>query len=97
MPRRGSAEPAAPERTCVGCRRRAPQRELLRVALDGTRVVADPLRRAPGRGAYLHRDPRCVEQARRRRAFRRAFRLGDVAVDTSALDGDAVNTVVQPR
>jgi uncharacterized protein len=37
-------------------------------------VVPDPRHRAPGRGAWLHRDPGCVELAERRRAFARALR-----------------------
>ncbi|WAX57516.1 YlxR family protein [Jatrophihabitans cynanchi] len=38
-------------------------------------VVPDPRRRAPGRGAWLHRDLECVELAERRRAFARALRV----------------------
>jgi uncharacterized protein len=38
-------------------------------------VVPDPRHRAPGRGAWLHRDPECVELAERRRAFGRALRV----------------------
>ncbi|HLT60269.1 MAG TPA: YlxR family protein [Microlunatus sp.] len=63
-----------PVRTCIGCRVRAAKRDLLRVVWTGTAVGADDLQRAPGRGAYLHRDPRCLEQAIRRRAFGRALR-----------------------
>lgn len=45
-------------------------------------VVPDPRHRAPGRGAWLHRDPECVELAARRRAFARALRV-PVALDPS--------------
>jgi predicted RNA-binding protein YlxR (DUF448 family) len=38
-------------------------------------VVPDPRGRAPGRGAWLHPDPECVEMAHRRRAFARALRV----------------------
>jgi uncharacterized protein len=38
-------------------------------------VVPDPRHRAPGRGAWLHRNPECVELAERRRAFARALRV----------------------
>jgi predicted RNA-binding protein YlxR (DUF448 family) len=38
-------------------------------------VVPDPHRCIPGRGAWLHRDPGCVELAQRRRAFARALRV----------------------
>ncbi|MDP9093706.1 MAG: YlxR family protein [Actinomycetota bacterium] len=38
-------------------------------------VVPDPRHRTPGRGAWLHHDPGCVELAERRRAFARALRV----------------------
>jgi predicted RNA-binding protein YlxR (DUF448 family) len=58
----------------VGCRQAAQQTELIRLAnVDGA-VVPDPLRRLPGRGAWLHPDPDCLERAIRTRAFNRAFR-----------------------
>lgn len=41
----------------------------------GRKVVPDPRRRLPGRGAWLHRDPRCAELAQRRRAFARALQV----------------------
>jgi len=66
-------------RTCVGCRQRATRDQLLRVvatdAGDGLELVADPERRAPGRGAHLHPVPACLELALRRRAFGRALRV----------------------
>ena len=45
-------------------------------------VVPDPRHRALGRGAWLHRDPECVELAERRRAFARALRV-PAALDPS--------------
>jgi predicted RNA-binding protein YlxR (DUF448 family) len=63
-----------PERTCVGCGRKAPQRELVRfVAPDGT-LRPDRDRRSPGRGAYVHARLSCLERAKSRRAFARALR-----------------------
>jgi predicted RNA-binding protein YlxR (DUF448 family) len=60
-------------RTCVGCRTRRPQDELLRVVRrrDGTLDVG---RTAPGRGAWLCHDEACLDLALRRRAFERAYR-----------------------
>ncbi|GIL26189.1 hypothetical protein NUM_14430 [Actinocatenispora comari] len=74
---------ASPVRTCVGCRRRAPATVLLRVVAvadpAGFRLVPDPLRRLPGRGAHVHRDPACVASARKRRAFARALRISSAS------------------
>ncbi|MDQ6938423.1 MAG: YlxR family protein [Actinomycetota bacterium] len=79
------------ERTCVGCRRRSSAEELLRVVAVGVgdpptswAVVADPARRAPGRGAWLHPVPECAELAVRRRAFTRALRVPG-PLDTQAV------------
>lgn len=70
---------ATPERTCVGCRRRRAQQELVRlVAQHGHVVPAWP--GAPGRSAYLCPDEECLRAADKRRAFARAFR-GPVTLD----------------
>jgi predicted RNA-binding protein YlxR (DUF448 family) len=65
---------SAPVRTCVGCRQRRPQRELVRCVLtpDGHPVVS---RTAAGRGAWLCAPSGpCFELAVRRRAFDRAWK-----------------------
>ncbi|MBC7310309.1 MAG: YlxR family protein [Actinomycetales bacterium] len=69
-----------PLRTCVGCRRTESRSVLLRVTAreDDTgaiQVVPDVRRRLGGRGAWLHPEPGCLEQAVRRRAFARALRV----------------------
>lgn len=38
-------------------------------------LVPDPQHRLPGRGAWLHPNTTCLEQAVRRKAFTRALRL----------------------
>jgi uncharacterized protein len=64
---------ATPERTCVGCRRRREQADLVRLVLSqGVVVPAGP--GAPGRGAYLCRDEGCLAAAEKKRAFARSFR-----------------------
>ena len=73
-------------RTCIATRRRYPDTELLRVVADrndptGRRVVPDPGRRLPGRGAWIRPDLEAVELAERTKAFRRALRLS-IDVDT---------------
>jgi predicted RNA-binding protein YlxR (DUF448 family) len=62
-------------RTCVACRQEAGKRTLVRVVRDAGGVASiDRAGRAPGRGAYLHRDPECVEIARKKKALDRALR-----------------------
>jgi predicted RNA-binding protein YlxR (DUF448 family) len=73
---------SSPLRTCLGCRQRAPQSDLIRVVVVGGALVADLHRRMPGRGAYLHPDLQCLERAAKRRAFPRALRVeGPLDVD----------------
>ena len=80
--RRTSLEPV---RTCVGCRRRAPAAELVRLARspDDGRLRVGP---GPGRGAWLCGPPAttdCFDRARKRRALERALRspLGNDELD----------------
>ncbi|MGI9112948.1 MAG: YlxR family protein [Gaiellaceae bacterium] len=69
---------SSPERTCVGCGRKAPQAELLRfVVVEGSLA---PGRLLPGRGAYTCRRLACFERAATRRAFARVLRQ-NVTVD----------------
>ncbi|MFF3207276.1 YlxR family protein [Streptomyces sp. NPDC002962] len=75
---------ACPERTCVGCRERAAKTELLRIVAIKDACVPDPRGTLPGRGAYVHPAPVCLDQAVRRRAFTRALRAPG-ALDTKAL------------
>ena len=62
-----------PTRTCIGCGRKAPQRELVRFAAPEGVLVADEARSLPGRGAYTCRRPSCFERAAARRAFARTL------------------------
>jgi len=85
-----STKPGSPERTCIGCRRREPQEQLIRLICTTTdagerRVVVDAQRRMGGRGAWLHPGTECLALAQRKRAFARAFRT---AVVSDGLDQD---------
>jgi uncharacterized protein len=70
----------APARTCLGCRKARPKRELVRLVrrADG-RVAVDA--RGPGRGAYVCGNPDCVERGvkagRLSHAFRAACRIDE--------------------
>jgi uncharacterized protein len=64
---------AAPERTCVGCRRRRAQTDLVRLALEAGLVV--PAKAGShGRSAYVCPEVDCLDSAEKKRAFARAFR-----------------------
>ena len=64
-----------PVRTCVACRQEAGKTTLVRLVRDaGGGAALDPTGRAPGRGAYLHRDPSCLETARKKKALERALK-----------------------
>ena len=68
----------APVRTCVGCGRRAPQSELVRLARAPDHGILVS-RTAPGRGAWLCAGSvSCLDRAVKRDALRRALR-GPVA------------------
>jgi predicted RNA-binding protein YlxR (DUF448 family) len=80
-----------PVRTCVGCRRRAPARELVRLRHGGDRLEIGP---GTGRGAWLCAPPAglaCLDDAAKRGALARALRTevsGDDVADLRArLDG----------
>lgn len=62
-------------RTCVGCRRRAPKVELIRIVrdVDGS-VCWDRTGRTPGRGAYVCSEKDCLDQAVKRSRLGRALR-----------------------
>ncbi|MFG2136336.1 YlxR family protein [Streptomyces sp. NPDC048650] len=65
---------ACPERTCLGCRERAAKGDLLRIVMIEGECTPDRRGTLPGRGAYVHPTPVCLDLAVRRRAFSRAFR-----------------------
>jgi uncharacterized protein len=66
-----------PVRTCVGCRARVEKGDLLRIVRSPTGTVGiDSTGSAPGRGAYVHPDPSCMESALRKGAVARALRRG---------------------
>lgn len=72
---------ALPERTCVGCRTRAPVAELVRVVADPPGIALDERRRLPGRGAWVHPTRTCIVTATRRKAWARALKVPGVVAD----------------
>ncbi len=83
-----NAAERAPLRTCVGCRRRRPRPELVRLVAEASgAVILDIPARAPGRGAYLCRDSgmACLRVAQRRRSLSRSLRVGENVIDPETL------------
>jgi predicted RNA-binding protein YlxR (DUF448 family) len=76
-----------PERSCVGCRKRATKAELVRVARTPEGVRMDPHGTAPGRGAYVHPDPACVAEALRKGVLAGALRTGLAKEELARLKG----------
>ena len=65
-----------PQRTCVGCGRKRPPAEMLRIASrSGAAPRLDENAKAPGRGAYLCYALDCAHKAWKKRAFERALKL----------------------
>ncbi len=63
-----------PIRQCIGCRTQKPKNELIRVVRSPEGSVSLDFRgKAPGRGAYLCRDPQCLKKAAKSRALERAL------------------------
>lgn len=87
---------ARPVRTCVGCRSRAHQGDLLRVVAEAARLLPDPRRQHSGRGAYVHPTGECVEAAIARKAFGRALRTGG-PLDTAAILSHVTESNVEER
>jgi predicted RNA-binding protein YlxR (DUF448 family) len=58
-----------PQRTCVGCQRVAPKRELVRIVRSPDRVEVDPSGKKKGRGAYLCLQQGCWETALAKRSL----------------------------
>ena len=87
----GAAEVVGPVRTCVGCRGRDSDSRLLRVVHDPESMALspDPRRREMGRGAWVHRDERCIATALDRKAFIRSLRV------VESVSQDAISEVLE--
>jgi hypothetical protein len=74
-----------PVRTCAGCQKQVAQHELVRAVSDtaGRLRFDQDMRRAAGRGVYVHRRSECIKAALRggfARSLRRKVVVSDVAV-----------------
>ena len=63
-----------PMRMCVGCREMKEKKQLLRVVKSQEGVISIDMKgKSPGRGAYVCRDPGCLEKAVKQRQLERAL------------------------
>ena len=77
------------ERTCIGCKTKRDQGQLLRLVCGTAgEVMADPKGRAPGRGAYVCYDARCFGKAFRPARLASVFRRPVVAPTLDAVCGE---------
>jgi len=65
---------SGPVRTCVGCGRKAPQREVVRFVAPKGVLELDTSVPSSGRGAYTCPREVCFARAAQRRAFSRTLR-----------------------
>jgi predicted RNA-binding protein YlxR (DUF448 family) len=72
------------KRMCVGCRNRESTEQLVRIVSVNRRATVDETRSAPGRGAYLHRNQECIQNAVTRKQLAKALRVHG-ELDCSAL------------
>jgi predicted RNA-binding protein YlxR (DUF448 family) len=83
-----------PERTCIGCRGKAPKAELVRVVRrpEGGASV-DRTGRAVGRGAYVHPAVECLNRAARSGALGRALKAGLTGAEAASLMREVRTTI----
>lgn len=64
-----------PQRTCLGCMGRSPQADMVRIVRNFQgHLLPDWVRRAPGRGGYLHEQAACWERFARGKGMLRSLR-----------------------
>ena len=64
-----------PQRMCIGCRNMKEKDRLIRIVrLTDDTFHLDPTGRMNGKGAYLCKDPVCLQQAIKSKALNRSFR-----------------------
>ena len=66
---------AIPQRMCTGCREMKDKKSLLRVLRSDTgEILLDETGKRNGRGAYLCRNPECLQKARKNHGLERSLK-----------------------
>lgn len=64
-----------PQRSCIGCGLKKDKGDLLRIVRSPEGEFSlDPSGRKNGRGAYICKDPACLEKAEKRKSLQRSFK-----------------------
>lgn len=64
-----------PERTCIGCREKKSQKELVRIVRSPEGILfVDKEGRSNGRGAYICKSEECFEKAIKTKAFLKSLK-----------------------
>lgn len=61
-------------RKCSACKERADKSDLIRVVKNSDGVFIDVSGKADGRGAYIHKNKRCIELAKKKKVLNYAFK-----------------------
>lgn len=63
-----------PMRRCISCITSYPQETLIRLTVDGDRIVTDVTGKREGRGMYICRNAECIERIGKKKIFNRVCR-----------------------
>lgn len=72
-----------PQRMCIACRQMLPKGDLIKAVKTENGAVIDTEKKLPGRGAYVCKNPVCIQNARKKRLLSRHFKT---AVDPAVYD-----------
>lgn len=82
-----------PQRMCVACRTMKSKKELIRLVVSKSGEIAlDPVGKKPGRGAYVCRNRRCLEQAIRGHKLDKGLktRVSDTVIEALTTEMEAL-------
>ncbi len=81
-----------PQRKCVGCGQVQEKNNMVRLvkAKDSANIVLDNDRHMDGRGAYICKDIKCLEKARKSKGLEKSFRMSVPALIYDSLEKEFV-------
>lgn len=63
-----------PERMCIGCRKKAAKKDLIRLVKEDNDIILDKRGNALARGVYICKREECIILARKKKALSRQFK-----------------------